>query len=126
MVIIGTLKIDSAVCLIYSFNLVLDASLYFLIYDVNTSVPTLCIPVITRLSEHLSFPGRSVLSHLQKVLVPPHISLVYTELNIQNIIDVRSTKGGGNTWPFRADPVFSRRSVEAVSFRAPEPQGTDL
>lgn len=58
MVIIGTLKIESAVCLIWSFNLVLDASLYFFIYDVNTSVPTLYIPVITGISEHLSPASR--------------------------------------------------------------------
>lgn len=70
MVIIGTLKIDSAVCLIYSFNLVLDASLFFLVYDVSPSVPTFRAPVIT-IQYQNTFPGKPVLSHLQKVLLLP-------------------------------------------------------
>lgn len=55
---------------------------------------------------------------------PPHISLVYKKLNVQNTVDIRSTKGVGITWSV-VELIFSR-SVEAVSFQAPEPRGTDL
>lgn len=75
VVIIGTLKIDSAVCLIYSFNLVLDASLYSPIYGVNTSVPTLYRPVI--LEHQDAFPWKVGAESSSEGAHPPHIGLVY-------------------------------------------------
>lgn len=122
MAIIGTLKIDSAVCLICSFNLVLDASLFSLVYDVNASVPTLGAPVIA-VQHQSTFPWKGSAESPSEGAPAPHISLVCKELSIPNTIYVGATEGVGSTWPFGDDPVFSR-SVEVVLFKVPKPQDT--
>lgn len=97
---------------------------FSLIYDVNTSVPTLGAPVIA-LQYQNTFPWKVSAESSSEGAPAPHISLVCRELSIQNTIYVGATKGVGSTWPFRPDPVFSR-AVEVVLFKALKPQGRNL
>lgn len=85
-------------------------------YDVNTSVPTLGAPVIV-IQYQNTFPWKVSAESSSEDAPAPHISLVCRELSIQNTICVGATKGVESTWPFRADPVFSR-SVEVVLLKA--------
>lgn len=87
----------------------------------------LCVPFIylSSLEYQNTFPRQVSAESSSESACPPHISLVYKKLNVQNIVDIRSTKGVGVTWPSVVEPIFLR-SVEAVSFQAPKPRGTDL
>lgn len=97
---------------------------FSLVYDVNTSVPTLGAAVTT-IQYQNTFPWKVSAESLSEGAPAPHICLVCKGLSTQNTIYVGATKLVGSTWPFRADLVFSR-SVEVVLFKALKPQGTNL
>lgn len=97
---------------------------FSLVYDVNTSVPTLGAAVMA-IQYQSTFPWKVSAESLSEGAPAPHICLVCKESNTQNTIYVGDTKLVGSTWPFIFYLVFSR-SVEVVLFKASEPQGTDL